>query len=102
MIAALNNHFTEQRNQIQNATLFRSDGDLSPDRRSKPLCEERGGFLIYGEKTPLPAALVCRATSRLRLSARFVQSHHVEKCKTGITPECVTPWAPRTDVVNAL
>ena len=37
-----------------------------------------------------------------RLTARFLQSGHVEKCKTGTTLECVTLWASQTDEVNAL
>jgi hypothetical protein len=32
----------------------------------------------------------------------FLQSGHVEKCKTGTTLECVTLWASQTDEVNAL
>lgn len=36
-----------------------------------------------------------------RLSTRFLQSRHVEKCKTGRTPECVTLGASRTDEVHA-
>jgi hypothetical protein len=36
------------------------------------------------------------------LTARFLQSGHVEKCKTGTTLECVTLWASQTDEVNAL
>jgi hypothetical protein len=36
-----------------------------------------------------------------RLSARFLQSGRVEKCKTGTTPECVTVGASQTDEVNA-
>jgi hypothetical protein len=33
---------------------------------------------------------------------RFLQSGHVEKCKMGITLECVTLWASQTDEVNAV
>src|SRR5215472_18520494 len=32
-----------------------------------------------------------------RLSACFLQSDRVEKCKTGTTVECVTLWASQTD-----
>ena len=41
------------------------------------------------------------STYARRLSAHFLQSGRVEKCKTGTTPECVTFGASQTDEVSA-
>ena len=41
------------------------------------------------------------STYTRRLSAHFLQSGRVEKCKTGTTPECVTFGASQTDEVSA-
>jgi hypothetical protein len=51
------------------------------------------------EVTPYRSVFFFRAR---RLTARFLQSGHVEKCKTRTTLECVTLWASQTDEVNAL